>query len=202
MVSSGPSGDSICHLCRIVRGPLARGECRPASRESRPKPAGFCEGIGSTCIILVPRERRRRVYSLPVCDGAAGRWTRPSVAQHGSRSRGEEPNERQPDRCRVQGRTEEQPAEDGPVHQFAQPDRGRAARPQRLRLAADRLAARPDGLRDAVHDGRGHRQRRREVAGAGDRLRRPRRHPAGAGRGLRRRGSCPTSTTPTRPARR
>ena len=36
----------------------------------------------------------------------------------------------------------------------AQPHRGRAARPQRLRLAAGGFPARPDGLRDAVGDDR------------------------------------------------
>ena len=64
------------------------------------------------------------------------------------------------------------------------------------------LAARPDGVRDAVHDGRGHRQRRREVAGAGDRLRRPRGHPAGPGRGVRRRARALHQQRRRGPARR
>ena len=60
--------------------------------------------------------------------------------------------------------------EAGPVPERPQPDCGRTARAQRLRLAARGHAARTDGQRKPLRDAGWHRERRRDVDGAGGRL--------------------------------
>ena len=103
------------------------------------------------------------------------------------RTSGESGDECISDRSRIQDAAACGRDETGTVPELSQSDRCRAARAQRLRLAAGRHAARTDGQRKPLRHARRHRQWRCDVHGARRRLLRSPVHPAVARHGRRRR---------------